>query len=302
MSNGAIALDVGGTSIKAAFVEAGGRILDGTASTYPSRAKETKEVIVSHLLDIVREKALPFEGAGSVRGVAMAFPGPFDYARGISLMRGIDKFDSLYGVDVGRELRQRVSNDPRLLSCFAADWHIVFENDVRAFALGQVKFGQASVYGRCLCLTIGTGLGSAFLEHGRIVTDGEGVPPEGWLYNQPFLEGTIDRYISRRGILGIARELGFNTETHDVKELALLAYQGNREALDVFERFGSLLAAALKPYADRFRPEAVILGGQIAKSSDLFLEAFKRDVSRSIEVLPVENTSRSAFLGVVSLL
>jgi glucokinase len=297
-----IALDVGGTSIKAALVEETGRIREDSVHNFSSMAKESKETIVSNFMDIVRVQALPLETSHSITGIAMAFPGPFDYAEGISLMQGLDKYDAIYELNLCLELHRRIGEDARLLSCFEAGWRIVFENDVRAFALGQVLAGSAPANGRALCLTIGTGLGSAFLDSGNVVTDGDHIPSQGWLYDQPFLDGILDDYISRRGILNIARELGFAKGRFDVKELAELARQGDRKAAKVFDRFGVLFAAALKPYVLSFRPEAVIIGGQMAKSCDLFIDAFKSSLPQGFKIVPVENTSNSAFLGAASQL
>ncbi|MCY9517458.1 ROK family protein [Paenibacillus apiarius] len=301
MASGIIALDVGGTSIKAALV-IGGQLNEQSVKVYPSRAKESMDVIVTHLLDIIKHQALTMQHPHSIVGVALAFPGPFDYVRGISLMKGIDKYDAIYGVNLREELRQKIEADSELSSRFYADLRIVFENDVRAFALGQLLSGQAAAYDRSLCLTIGTGLGSAFLDHGAIVTDHEAVPDGGWIFNQPFREGIVDDYISKRGILRIASELGYQLEGMDVKELANRSRQGDRAAGEVFERFGSVFAAAMNPYNEAFRPEALILGGQIAKSFDLSMDGFRRTASRQVEIVIVGNTSHSTFLGAASLL
>lgn len=316
MASSIIALDVGGTSIKAALVTNRGELIESSVMDYPSMAKEAREVIIGHLLDIIRQQAESeaqsepeseskpdsVPQSRSIDGIALAFPGPFDYDRGISLMQGIDKFDSIYGVNLEMELRQRISGDSSLSSRFAEGWRIVFENDVCAFALGQLEDGRVSAYDKCLCLTIGTGLGSAFLKQGSIVTEGEDIPPNGWLYNQPFRDGILDDYLSRRGILRIAEQLGRLPENADVKELADRARGGDRTACEVFARFGTLLAAALEPYFESFRPDAVILGGQIAKSFDLSVEAFRRGSARAVEIVTVDDTSDSAILGAASLL
>ena len=94
MADCAIAFDVGGTSIKTALVDGSGRLIPETAKSYPSMAKQSKDTILSHLLDLIRQQAR-VQSDGSVSGIAMAFPGPFDYARGISLMKGLDKYDAL---------------------------------------------------------------------------------------------------------------------------------------------------------------------------------------------------------------
>ena len=59
----------------------------------------------------------------------LAFPGPFDYAKGICLLRGLDKYDALYGVDLRRAFSRGSGIAPE---------DILFTNDASAFALGEM--------------------------------------------------------------------------------------------------------------------------------------------------------------------
>lgn len=182
----------------------------------------------------------------------MAFPGPFDYERGICLIRGLDKYESLYGTDLRRELSGRLGIGPE---------RIRFANDAAAFALGEMGFGQARGAERVLCVCIGTGCGSAFGVGGELVTGGmPGVPKDGYLYGQPFLEGCIDDAISRRGLMALTKErLG---EALDGKALARRALDGDDAAGKCFLAFGGRLRDALEPFLEAFRPEALCLGGR----------------------------------------
>jgi glucokinase len=96
-----IALDVGGSSVKSAVVAATSRIevavsehsIDSTASA--AEVLETfATVITGHL-----------ENCTEVRGIGVAFPGPFDYEQGILLIQGQQKYDALYGLHVSASLR-----------------------------------------------------------------------------------------------------------------------------------------------------------------------------------------------------
>ena len=37
---------------------------------------------------------------GAVKSIGLAMPGPFDYPNGISMIRGLDKYESLYGLNI----------------------------------------------------------------------------------------------------------------------------------------------------------------------------------------------------------
>ena len=95
-----LCLDVGGTQIKGAAIEKDGEMC-GNILYFDSRAGEGKGALLEHFAEILR-RILP-QGAEAA-GIRMAFPGPFDYERGICLIRGLDKYESLYGADLRREI------------------------------------------------------------------------------------------------------------------------------------------------------------------------------------------------------
>ena len=316
-TNYVLALDVGGTFIKAAVVETGGWLLESTLSSYPSQAKAEQAIILADFGQIFIDQLRRFEDwftsseyrneQAQFVGIGLAFPGPFDYERGICLIQGLDKYEAIYGLDMGRTLRQVVEQRPGLLKWFAPHFPIVFENDARLFAFGEWLCGQARNHQRSVCLTLGTGLGSAFLEGGRVIKQREDVPPEGWLYNQPFRGKQADDYISRRGLLELAREYGLSEKEFDsdLKKLAELARSGNRAARRVFEGYGQYLGEFLSPYLQSFQPQALVLGGQIAHSSDLFETTLKATLAKESISIRVEKSAdaiRSTLLGVNGLL
>ncbi|WP_339269851.1 hypothetical protein MKY19_08440 [Paenibacillus sp. FSL R5-0744] len=101
---------------------------------------------------------------------------------------------------------------------------IRFENDAKLFALGVSRLFPNERY---ISLTLGTGLGSAFIDRALILNEGPGVPKDGWLFDKPFLESTIDNAFSRRGILRLAEQMGALEKGMDVKDLADQARNGN---------------------------------------------------------------------------
>ena len=302
-----VAFDVGGTEIKAAAI-ADGNIAAATAGHYATRADLPAGAMVARFVDVfadILDKAGPDAVAD---GWGIAFPGPFDYEEGISRIRGLGKFDSLYGLPVGRLLLEALRSDGRTSGRLTPRFRIAFENDAALFGLGETRPGGAAEGAdRAVCLTIGTGLGSCFLERGRLVKRRDDVPDEGWLYTVPYQDGIADDYISRRGILQLAAELGRNAEQEqlDVRELAGLADAGDREALRLFERFGRRMADVLLPSLLRFRPDRIVLGGQISKSAHLFVPAFREAAEPAglqAEIRLSRDTLSSTLLGVYGLM
>ncbi|MDQ6858883.1 MAG: ROK family protein [Chloroflexota bacterium] len=223
----------------------------------------------------------------SIAAWGVAVPGPFDYARGISRIRGVAKLDGLYGVDLRRELAVALHvRSPELIR---------FINDADAFLVGEAFAGAARGHRRAIGLTLGTGLGSAFLRDGGIVETGPGVPPEGRLDLAPFRGGAIEDLISRRGLLSAYARAGA-----DVIDIAGRARAGEAAGREVFARFGAALGEFMAPWLLAFAPTALVIGGSIARSWDLFAEAFRQACPPALDLAScgvAERLEEAALLG-----
>lgn len=283
-----ICLDVGGTEIKTACVDESGKLTQ-TLRHFPARAGESAERLLAHFAGIIRETNPEPEQSAGIR---LAFPGPFDYERGICLMQGLAKYDALYGLDLRRELGSRLGVEPE---------RIRFANDASAFALGEMGFGPARGYERAMFVCIGTGCGSGFGLNGLLAPGGSpGVPDSGFIYDAPFLDARIDDYLSRRGLMALTRQrLG---EALDGKALAQRVLEGDSKARDCFREFGVRLRDALIPFLDGFRPEIISLGGQIMKSGELFLNPLEDECAgRGIRTAVTESTSLRTMQGLTRI-
>jgi glucokinase len=300
-----VAFDVGGTQVKAAAIM-NGSIAEATVGHYETRADLAAEPMIARFVDIFADILAKAGPDAAADGWGLAFPGPFDYEAGVSRIRGLGKFDALYGLPVGRLLEEALRADGRASGRLTPRFRIAFENDAALFGLGETgPGGAAEGADRAVCLTIGTGLGSCFLERGRLVKHRDDVPAEGWLYTVPYQDGIADEYISRRGILRLAAGLGPHAERLDVRELASLADAGDEAALRLFERFGRRMADILLPSLLRFRPDRIVLGGQISKSAHLFAPAFREAAAQAAlraDVRVSRDTLSSTLLGVYGLM
>ncbi|MFF2480953.1 ROK family protein [Paenibacillus sp. NPDC058071] len=296
-----LAFDVGGTQIKAAAV-VGGSIIEETISHYDSLASLSAERIIANFAevaaDIVRRaggEPLPIGGLG------MAFPGPFDYEHGISLIQGLGKFESLYGLSVEKLLLEAVRTHEELAGRLTSSFAVKFENDAALFGLGEAGYGEARGCERVTCLTIGTGLGSCFLVDGQLIKSGPDVPDQGWLYNVPYQGKVADDWISKRGVLQLAVETALRPEGLDVREYAMMALSGDRHAAELFETFGRRMAAILAPSLRLFSSDCIVIGGQISKSGSLFVPVFTEELAKAgvhTDVRLSGNTLYSTFKGI----
>jgi predicted NBD/HSP70 family sugar kinase len=216
-------------------------------------------VLLERIVETAAAVATPEIGRFGV-----AAPGPFDYAAGIC--RTAHKLPGLYGVNLRRELGAALDLTGR---------HAVsFLNDAEAFVLGEWWAGAARSHTRVVGITLGTGLGSAFLEHGRIVRSGKRVPADGALYRLAFRGAPVEETISRGALL--ARYGASSDAGADVEQLATRARAGEHRARVVFQELGGDLAEFLVPALEAFAPTCLVVGGSIARAWELLEPALEQ--------------------------
>lgn len=283
------AVDVGGTHVTAATVDGGWGVRDEIRVPLDSAAP------AAQVLDAVADCVRRSRAAGAVDGgpVAVAVPGPFDYERGVGDFRGVDKFAALRGVDLRGELAARWGIEPATVR---------FVNDAEAFGLGEWVAGAGAGAARVVAVTLGTGVGSAFVDRGRCVTTGPLVPADGNIHVVRVGGRPLEDVVSRRAL-----RLAYRTRTGrdvDVVDIARHARDGDGAAARTLEGAMGSLAGALAPWLEAFAPEQLIVGGSMAASSGLLFPplaaglaaAMARPPALRVGALPRE---RASLLGAV---
>jgi glucokinase len=277
-----IALDVGGSSIKSGIVRAG-MVAGETLRTTPIDSNGTAQAIIETIGGIIAAHLAECVPHGCT-GVAFAFPGPFDYVRGVSLIAGLKKYSALYGQNITDLLRPRFPSLP-----------IRYRNDAEAAIVGEARHGAGSTAHRLIGVTLGTGCGSAFVVDGQPQTGGDGVPPNGWLYAELFQGQPADEQFSTRGLLALLK-----ASDHDAIRLAAeRARAVDMTMRRVFALFGARLGLFLAPYVAQFRADAVLVTGGIAHTFDLFGNSLAGTLS--VPVVRGSLSQRAAVLGAAAL-
>ena len=261
-----LAIDAGGTFFKYALLNEKAEFLS-EIKKIPINENGTVDVIINSYKDI-------FDDFEDFSFVTVSTPGPFDYENGISLMQ--HKFRSIYGVP----LRDRLEKLSGKKVCFLSDSN--------AFLLGE-SYG---VYENSIGITIGTGLGFSAMQNGKLCTNEKGGPCEK-LYCLPYKSLTAEDYISGRGI-----ELRYKNKTgnsFDAKKIAELAENGDLTALKVYQDMGIAIGEILSPFVSKYETNILIIGGQVARSIDLF----EKQISLNIPVSASLNVTGAALIGAV---
>jgi glucokinase len=241
------ALDIGGTHVTAGRVQLSSATVEPDARVRLEFARGT--TLLTRILEAADSVATP-----ETRRFGVAAPGPFDYDAGVCLVS--HKLPGLYGINLRRELAMAVGLTGRAVS---------FLNDAEAFLLGEWWAGAARGHTRALGITLGTGLGSAFLEDGRFVRSGR-VPADGALYTLAFRGRPVEQTISRGALL--ARYGAGRDGDPDVEQIAVRARAGEARALRVFEELAADLGEFLAAPLEAFDPTCLVVGGSIAHAWD----------------------------------
>jgi len=293
--NLAIGVDIGGSHISCAAVDLKSfRVLHETriekAVDNKAEASQIIGVWVQALSEVIEK--IP---ENSLKGIGFGMPGPFDYVKGISYIRGVAKYEKLYGCNI----KNAISDDLNFHDSFP----VRFMNDVSTFAVGEALVGKAAKAERSMSVTLGTGFGSAFIANRIPIVDGSEVPKLGCVYHLPYGDNIADDYFSTRWFIGRYKKLT-GRELKGVKEFAELAGT-NKVVVDLFAEFGTNLGIFLAPWLKRFRAEIVVVGGNISHAYNLFGDIFENSLKKegcNCKVALSELKEDAAFIGAAYLL
>ena len=292
-----VALDVGGTSLKWSLIN-----LTHLNSSIPQKclhkiligSQGSAETTIKTLIQAIKAafKEAAFYKLKVIR-IGVSMPGPFNYEEGTSLMK--HKFRAIYGVNLKKEFTRCLNLEK--------DFPIKFTRDSSAFLMGEVYFGAAQDCTRVIGITLGAGIGAAFMANKQIVLKGKGIPPNGDIWCLPYNGGIVEDKVSQPAIINKYKELGGRLcRGWDVDKLSFLALEGDRISLQVFEELGSILGKILKPVALDFGAECIVFGGGISKSFSLFAKSLKKELQFIPElkkIIPAKLGDLSALYGVV---
>ena len=259
-------IDIGGSHITAGLVNMQTRQVEKNIIRNRINSKAGAEEIIGGWCNTIKELWAINELKSTKIGFAM--PGPFDYKNGICLIKGFDKYESLYELNVREILAERLH--------ICGD-DINFRNDAEAFLDGEIFCGAGQGYNNVIGITLGTGMGSALSYNGKTI-DAE-------LSTLPYKNEKIEEYVSTRAIIRFYKELS-GKQMNDVKAIAAL-YGTDAAAVEVFKTFSWHLAWFLQYFIQREQPQVLVIGGNIAQSWNLFMDEVISELAITIPTLPV---------------
>jgi glucokinase len=273
MMDAILTADIGGSHITSSLVDGRQRkVVRGSMQRKRVNARGTADQIIFDWCTTLRAAS-----DSQIQRIAIAMPGPFDYEKGICYLKGNNKYEALYGMNVKGILSERLGvpeNAIRLM------------NDAASFLQGEMVSYTAAQ--KSIGLTLGTGIGSAIYSNG-VAIDAD-------LWKSPFKDGIAEEYLSTSWFVKRFKELTGET-IGDVKELC--EQSDIPKVQTIFNEFAENLAEFLMPLIARENPDVVILGGNIMKASSLFLGALKSNLRpyTNVPIFPAVLGEEAAMIG-----
>lgn len=252
------AIDVGGTSIKAALVSEDLEVLQTLSVPTPKSDPtgiETTEIIAS----IIKKLG----AAQTVSAIGLAVPGLLMEAKGISRWTGNLRWKDL-------PIRDLVSQAVQLPTAFS--------HDVRVGAIAELRNGVAKNYQQSIFIPIGTGIAAALIIDGKIRSSDGYAGEIGHLnvgHDIPCvcgLEGCLETISSAAAISReYAKRTGYEVSAKEI----LKRIKSDDHAWQVWEQAIAYLAIALEDLITILAPEAIIFGGGLSQARDTLTAPLK---------------------------
>jgi glucokinase-like ROK family protein len=307
-----IGIRLGSTYIRAVLLDVKGNIVSELKEFVD--AHEKKQVILKQLFSIVEEclnnKKIEIE---RVAGIGIAAPGALDAHSGVCLHA--PHHPKWKNVPLKREFEERFK-----IPCFV-------DHVNNCSALGEMWFGLGKGVQNFLCVLIGTGISTGIIingevyrgincasgEFGHICIDPSG--PECACGRRGCLEAYAtgpalarmareivrDRKNSKIGMLVHENLAGLSAET-----IYQAAFEGDLDALRIFEKMGYYLGLGVSSLINLFNPECIILCGRVAKAHEFFMPSLQKMIEEyawhiSKKEIKVSNLTNGAVLGAAGI-
>ncbi len=260
-----LAIDVGGTEIKSAIVDA-----DYNLSNWDS--KPTPQDSLDSFIDSIEEIYLRYKD--KVEGVAVAIPGFVDVENGVCNSGGALLYNA--GQPIGKLLQER-------LGC-----KVHLENDGKAAALAELANGSLKGCKNAAVFIIGTGIGGGIIIDGKLLrgrnfTAGElsflnvNIEKD----NDPnYMFGTICNYCTTPALIKMYQTKSGDDSVTNGKQFFEKYHQGNSDAIEVLEVFTKNIAIQLMNLGIILNCEKIAVGGGISKQ-EVLVEKINEKMNKS---------------------
>ncbi|GAA4672557.1 ROK family glucokinase [Streptomyces chumphonensis] len=270
-----VGIDIGGTKVMAGVVDAEGTILEKVRTETPDKSKSPQVVE-----DVITELVLDLSDRHDVHAVGIGAAGWVD----------ADRSRVLFAPHLAwRDEPLREALQARLAV------PVMVDNDANTAAWGEWRFGAGRDEDHLVMITLGTGIGGAILEDGRVKRGKYGVAGEfGHMQVVPAghrcpcgNRGCWEQYSSGNALVREARELAAadSPVAHNIIDrvggqigditgplITDLAREGDAMCVELFHDIGRWLGIGLANLAAALDPSCFVIGGGVSAADDLLID------------------------------
>ena len=264
MLDWAVGIDLGGTNIRVAKVDALGKVsqpifveIDKSYADSPNFAQ-----IISIVDEIIssNQEHPPL-------GIGFGVTGPINVKTGI-----IDNpftLPAFFQGNIKKTLEDRFN------------LKVAVENDANAACIGEAIFGAGEGADIVACLILGTGVGVGVINNGVVYRGANGAHPEaGHVHvdaTGPLCycgrNGCLEALVSGTALKNIGVERGVLSAGQNAKDLVRLAETGNQDAVQIMQEAQQALGLGVVNLIYTYGPEKIIItGGALSRTDSLLIK------------------------------
>ena len=233
-----IGVDIGGTSIVGGRIERDHLVEQLTAGTNASVGGDETLNILKGIINSLKTP--------DTQAIGIGVPSVVDREKGIVYnVQNIKDWDEVH-----------------LKTLLEAEFEmpVYIDNDANCFAYGEKIYGQGRDFENFVGITLGTGVGGGIVYKNRLLSDSN--CGSGEFGEIPYLDSILEEYCGSRF---------FTRSAHlSAYEVALKAKEGDRASIDLYNEYGKHMAVLVKIILLVLDPQAIIFGGAITRSFELF--------------------------------
>lgn len=300
----AIGIDFGGTSVKTGVLSRGNLIAE--APRIDTQKFDSAPPLIQQISETITDLRAQHPG---IEAIGVGMPGFVDFPTGmVHNLTNVKGWKKIY---LKRELNE-LTNLP-----------VTVENDANCMAYAEWKRGAGRGLRHLVALTLGTGVGGGLVVDGRMVRGANFVAgelgqssidyqgPDGAYGNR----GSLEDYIGNQQITDLAHAAytaaGQTKQRSECEpaHLATLANQGEAIALSIWDQVAQKLSTSLMNCCWLLNPEAIIIGGGVAKAGPLLFTPLEKHLraqlspafKENLRILPARFGNEAGIIGAATL-
>ncbi len=288
----ALGIDLGGTNLRAAVIDAAGTVLRRAAM--PTDVAGGPQSIIAQMLRLTDELG----GLAGIAAAGIAAPGPLDSAAGCII--GIPTLPGWENYPLRQVISEKLARP------------VVLENDGIAAAVGEWTFGAGRGLDHMVYVTVSTGIGGGVIADGKVLRGHRGMA--GHIGHMMIAAdgprcacggtGCFEALASGTAFTAAARKAGYA----DASAAVTAARAGDAIAQELIDREADLLGFGFASLLHLYAPQRLVIGGGVSEALDLMQVRIRKQIElhamppfRRIDIVRAELGGNSGLVGAAAL-